>query len=264
MSDNSNERYYFRKGNMYRDGKVIPLQDAVDALNTPIVSSDETCRHDKLLSECCVFCERQPATSSDSELVKGQVVEVVFGAGELTVDAGHYGDRPAVFIERARQVGVVGEFVPKDQQGDLSSVTDNALVLVFPTDEQATSVSNALVDLPSTDSELNKKAEEAISTCVAITNITDSPHIHEMAEHVASLISDISSTDSVSNQSDFSVFPKDDGSYAVVQAEQDRVAISRECAEYLFAQMDKGQTVYVHHDMACKVLGELKAALDPQ
>jgi hypothetical protein len=45
------------------------------------------------------------------------------------------------------------------------------------------------------------------------------------------------------------------------QAASDSVTISRECAESLLAVLDKGVSVYIDHDAATKLFGELKQAL---
>jgi hypothetical protein len=47
----------------------------------------------------------------------------------------------------------------------------------------------------------------------------------------------------------------------VSQAASDSVTISRECAESLLAVLDKGVSVYIDHDAATKLFGELKQAL---
>lgn len=47
-----------------------------------------------------------------------------------------------------------------------------------------------------------------------------------------------------------------------MKKDRDTITISRESAQYLFSQMEHGQTIYVAYDAATKLFDELKAALE--
>jgi hypothetical protein len=73
---------------------------------------------------------------------------LAFGNGNLGVDTGTVGQRPAVIIRTLDHVGPIGELLPADKQrkGREPAFADETY-LTFPTEDQATLVANALVGI---------------------------------------------------------------------------------------------------------------------
>jgi len=73
---------------------------------------------------------------------------ILFGNGDKSVSFGTIDDKPAVFIERAKEVGKVGEYIlPKPDKTNLDA---DAIILLFPTIEQAQKVADAICNSEST------------------------------------------------------------------------------------------------------------------
>lgn len=70
-------------------------------------------------------------------------MEIQFGLGNLVIDTGTFGGKPAVFIAPASQPGNVGESAKRENH-DLARLVDGEHVLLFPTPEQAKSVADAI------------------------------------------------------------------------------------------------------------------------
>jgi hypothetical protein len=86
-----------------------------------------------LASAALAALEALPRETSESELE--------FGKGEVVIDTGTYGGKPAVFVASSEQPGPVGDRAPT---GDVTKLEKGERVWLFPTIEQAKSVADAL------------------------------------------------------------------------------------------------------------------------
>jgi len=68
---------------------------------------------------------------------------IQFGLGAVVVNTGHYGGKPAVFIARATEPGVVGEETGR-AAFDRNTLQPGEVVMLFPTTEQANDVADAM------------------------------------------------------------------------------------------------------------------------
>lgn len=87
---------------------------------------------------------RAALTAQPAESVGGSIKFARFGTGGLVVVDGKYEGENAVFIEQAVVAGKVGASVPSEHKLPDDSLTAGSIVLLFPTKEQAVTVTNAL------------------------------------------------------------------------------------------------------------------------
>lgn len=66
-----------------------------------------------------------------------------FGYGRKVVALGHYAGTPAVFISDAKTPGKIGEDARRENH-PTDHLLPGEIVLIFPTDEQAKAVADAL------------------------------------------------------------------------------------------------------------------------
>lgn len=69
-----------------------------------------------------------------------------FGAGRIVVMPGKCNGKPAVFISRAKYPGEIGASAARENNPQ-NAMAGGEIALLFPTEEQALCVENALVGL---------------------------------------------------------------------------------------------------------------------
>ena len=118
----------------------------------------------------------------------GKIHFARFGHGKLNITHGTYEGENAVFIQNAIGQGEVGEYVQEENRLPSDRLTPNSIVLLFPTEQQAIMVDDALCNVSTTptppNAALDERTKEALEWADNYeTNLRQCNKGREYSEH---------------------------------------------------------------------------------